>query len=219
MWCLLALTQFGSIWFNISDTFLVLQGCHLFTFSSNNNNVNRKKNWLPQFVCFPIFLALTEHKNLLPNVFLCLNFEQKSLFWNNWKQTRHSSDWHRSSLLCLPGRNLYLQMKHDNDRTFPVPMIDLLCLKCRAILQSICIAITMEWRRVQTSKTLFYFRTVTWRDAPIQIKYIGQNSLYRGLHMACGKPNQHKEEMQFPVRNMSYISNILSSDNKVMVEL
>lgn len=80
----------------------------------------------------------------------------------------------------------------------------------------ICIAITMEWRRVQTSKILFYLRTVTCRDAPIQIKYNNRTKFpLSGSHMA--KLNRHTEE--FPVTNMSYISIILSSDNKVMVEL
>lgn len=34
-----------------------------------------------------------------------------------------------------------------------------------------------------------------------------------GLHMACGKPDQHIEELQFPVTNMTYVSIILSSAN------
>lgn len=61
-------------------------------------------------------------------------------------------------------------MKHGNDRIFSVPFIDLLCWKCRAILVDM-ICHYMEWRIVETSKTLFYLRTVTCRDAPIQIKY------------------------------------------------
>lgn len=145
-------------------------------------------------------------------------FWTKSLFWNNWKQNCHSSDLHHSSLLSVG--DLYLQMKHDNDRIFSVPTVDLLCWKRRAILQLICIAIIMEWRRVETSKTLFYLRTVTCRDAPIQIRYHYWTKFpLSGLHMACGKPKQHTEEMQFPVTNMSFISIILSSDNKVMVAL
>lgn len=100
--------------------------------------------------------------------------------------------WHQSN---LPVRELYLHMKHDIDRIFSVPTIDLLCWKCRAILQLICIAITMEWGRVETSKTLFYLKTVTWRDAPIQRKYNYWTKFpLSGVHMA----NQHKRKNAVP---------------------
>lgn len=122
-----------------------------------------------------------------------------------------------STTVCLPVRALHLQMKHDNDRIFSVPIVDLLCSKCSAVLQLICIAIIMEWRRVETSKTLFYWSTVTCRDAPIQIKYHYWTKFpSAGLlsYMACGKSDRHTEELQIPGTNMSYTSITLSSDNR-----
>lgn len=123
-----------------------LRRCCRFAFSFNYYNAKREKKIIA-LMCFPIFL--------LPNVFLC----PKEL------KAKSSERW------FAPVWDLPVQMKHDNHIIFPVPNVDLLCSECSAVLQLICIAIIMEWRRVETSKTLFYLRTVTCRDAPIQIKY------------------------------------------------
>lgn len=157
---------------------------------------------------FPVFLLL----------FLCLNLEQNS--FSGITENKIIIIWFapQQFAACLPVRDLPPQKKHDNNRIFSVPNVDLLCSKCSAVLQLICIAIIMEWRGVETSKTLSYLRTVTCRDAPIQIKYHHWTKFPKaGLYMACG--NQHTKEFQIPVTNMSYISITLSSDNKIMEEL
>lgn len=148
-----------------------------------------------------------------------IQFWRKFLFWNIWKQNHHSSDLHHRSLLSvrLSVRDLFTCTWNVRTTEYFLRRSLTFCVESvEQYFSLICIAITMEWRRVQTSKILFYLRTVTCRDAPIQIKYNNRTKFpLLGSHMA--KLNWHTEE--FPVTNMSYISIILSSDNKVMVEL
>lgn len=145
--------SFGSIWLQTqswfcSDAAGSLSGVTITMYIEKK----KKIDCLVSFVFFQI---------LMPNVFLCL--KTKSLFWNNWKQNV-------TALIC----------------TIAVCLSDTFTCKWNMIMTEhflywsltfcvesvaqyfklICIAVTLEWQREETSKTLFYLRTVTWRDAP-----------------------------------------------------
>lgn len=127
----------------------------------------KKKNWLPHCVSLPIFLGLTEQIWFL----ISKMFNKNPFYEITESKNRHTSDLHTTSV-CLSETitcvwNLIMtEYFLCRSLTFCVESVE-------QYFKLICIAITMEWRRVETSKTLFFLnlRTVTWRDAPIQIKY------------------------------------------------
>ena len=142
--------------------------------------------------------------------FLCL--KTKSLFWNNWKQNV-------TALICTVAvclsETFTCKWNMITTEHFLYWSLTFCVESVEQYFKWICIAVTLEWQREETSKTLFYLITVTWRDAPKRIKYNYQTKFpLLGLHMACGKSKTNtKKKTQFPGTNVTYISIILSSDD------
>lgn len=85
----------------------------------------------------------------------------------------------------------------------------------------------MECPIVETSKTQFYLRIVLQTDAPIQKISLLDPISFMGVvqYMSCKKikikknSSQYIEALKLPVTNLSCVSVILASGNKIIIEL